>query len=411
MAQGDDTHSGARLVLGTGFLFGLGYVAYMLAFEPSAVGINLEVYYVAAQASLDGENFLTVAPERVPWFTYVYPPLSIVLFYPVALFPSWQTGIVAHTLVTIAVGIVTARILVHYLASHGRALSRVDQFLVTGFVVASSHAGPSLVYGQVNHHLALAMTIGFVLLERGRQTLGGTAFAMAAFLKVFPAAVGVWLLRQRAWRAIGGAVTTGLGLFTLSVLTFGVDLNHYYLTEALLPRLEHQAFLGGLDPGASYLTLRRPLSVLFPTGPPLLWAGVAFLCLAPPVALLYRDVSTVMDRLLAIQGTLIGMLLFFPSFPIYAVVLYFPLIPLLYLLEPGRPRQLFVTGALLANLSVRLDDVRELLSIVPLSELQSLSGPLTPVFTYVTPPLAGLLLMLVACVLYKRETTSDVIAG
>lgn len=396
---------GARLVLGSGLLFGLVYAAYILVSSPHRLGIDFEVYYVAAKASLAGENFLAVAPARSPEFTYLYPPLTIPIFYPFAIFGSWQTGFVVHTLLTVLAGAATAVLLVRYIESKGVELPWFDRLLIGGFVVASSHSIPSLVFGQVNHHLALAMTLGFVALERGQQRLSGTAFATAAFVKVFPAAVGVWLLRQRRLRAVGTAIGVGLGLIVLSVVVYGPDLNVFYVTEALLPRMEHEQFLGGLDPSATYLTLRRPLSLLFPQGPSLLWASAALLVLAPPIAYLYRETEATIDRLVAIMGTLVAILLFFPSFPIYAVVIYFPLIPLLYLLDSGPGRTFLVAGALLANLSIRLDDLQAILHRLPVDTgfTEALLSVATPVFTVGTPPLYGLLMVLGACVIVRKQ--------
>ncbi|WP_336003150.1 glycosyltransferase 87 family protein [Halorientalis halophila] len=403
---------GPRLVLAVGFLFGLVYLAFVLAVGPWQVGIDFEVYYVAAKAALAGENFYAVAPERVPSFTYVYPPLSILLFFPYAVFGSWVPGFAIHTLGTVLAGLATAWLLVRYVERAGDdRLQWLDRALVAGFVVASIHAMPSLVFGQVNHHVALALTAGFVALDRNRESVAGGAFAAAAFFKVFPAAVGVWLLRRRAWRAIAAAITTGLGLLALGLVAFGPELTAEYLHVALLDRLDHGQFLGGLDPTATYLTLRRPLSVLFPQGPSLLWAAGALAVLAPPVAYCYRAIDGRLDRLVAIQATLLAILLFFPSYPIYVVILLFPLVPLLYLLPAGGPRRLVVGGALLANASVRLDDVAQILGALPLDpDLgASVVSAVEPLFTVATPPLVGLLLVLAGCVWYRYET--DVASG
>lgn len=401
----DDRRAGPRAVLATGTLFGLCYLAFVLAARPGLLGIDFEVYYVAAEAALAGENFYAVAPERVPGFTYVYPPLSILLFYPYALFDSWVPGYLVHTLGTVLAGLATAWLLVRYVERAGDRLPWPDRLLIAGFVVASIHSMPSLVFGQVNHHLALALTAGFLALDRGRERVAGAAFAAAAFVKVFPAAVGVWLLRRRAWRAIAVAVATGLGLFALGLVTFGPELTDLYVHAALFDRLGQGSFAGGLPASATYLTLRRPLSVLFPQGPSLLWAGGAIALLGPPLAYLYREVDGRLDRLVAIQGTLIAILLVFPSYPVYAVILYFPLVPLLYLLPAGRAQWLVVVGALLTNLSVRIDDVAQVLRISPLGP--DLAGAvvdaLEPGLTVATPPLLGLLLVLVGCVTYRRD--------
>ncbi|RXK49131.1 glycosyltransferase family 87 protein [Halorientalis pallida] len=404
MTDGDRL-TGPRLVLASGLLFGLVYLGFVLAVRPSRIGIDFEVYYVAAKAALAGENFYAVSPERVPEFTYVYPPLSILLFYPYAGFGSWVPGYVVHTLGTVLAGLATAWLLVRSVERTRGRLSWPDRLLVAGFVAASIHSMPSLVFGQVNHHLALALTAGVVALEGNRERVAGGAFAAAAYFKVFPAAVGIWLLRRRSWRAIGVAVGTGLGLLALGLVAFGPELTERYLHAALLDRLDHGEFAGGLAPSATYLTLRRPLSVLFPAGPSLLWAGGALALLVPPVASLYRTVEDRLDRLVAILGTLIAILLFFPSYPIYVVILYFPLVPLCYLLPAGRPRRLIIAGALLANVSVRLDDVAQILQISPLSQAGATTvvGGLEPVFGLATPPLIGLLVVLTGCVAYRYE--------
>jgi hypothetical protein len=324
-------------------------------------------------------------------------------FVPLSLLGGWQLGFAVHTLLTVVAGLAGAWLIVRFVERvDGDPLPWVDRGLIAAFVAVSVHSMPSLVFGQVNHHLVAALALGFVALDREREVLAGTAFGLAAFVKVFPAAVGLWLLRRRAWKSIAAAVGTAAVGFGLGLLVFGPDISIAYVESAILPRFSPDGFAGGLDPEATYLTIRRPISVLLPTVNPSLYGLLALLVLAPPLAYLYRTIEDRADRLVSIMGTMAAILLFFPSFPIYFVVLYFPLIPLLYLLESGRPRQLLVAGSLIASIAIRWDDIELLLAAADLSE-SLVATVLEPVFTFATPGLIGVLLILAGCLVHRQQ--------
>lgn len=396
---------GPRLYLASGLLLGLGYLLYAVAVADHWFGINYQVYYVAAEAAVAGRDFYGVAPARVPEYTYLYPPLTVVAFLPSALAASWVPGYLVHTAGTVAVAIALTAAVRTLAAEHGATLGRVDAVLVFGFVLGSAHAMPSVVYGQVNHHVALGVAASVLWLERDREYLAGAALAGAAFLKTFPALLGAWFLRRRAWRAVAAAAGTGLLLVGLSVAAFGVETNLYYLTEVLLGRADRAAFEGGLPPTADFLTLWRPLSVAFPDGPAWLWGLVAVGLLAVPVGYLYTAVDTGVGRLAAATGTLVAVLLALPSYPVYYPLLFGPLIPLLYVLGPGRPRRVVLAGALLSNLTLRYGDFATAVGAAPLetSTAEALLSVARPVFTVGSPTLYGLLVVLVGCVLVARE--------
>jgi hypothetical protein len=399
---------GPRAVLLVGLLLGIGNMLYVLTASADHLAIDYRVYHLAAEAAIEGGDFYAVVPEGLPgYFHYVYPPITVLAFVPLALLGGWKVGFAVHTFLTVLAGLGAGWLLVRYIErDSGHRLPWLDRGLIAGFVVASVHSMPSLLFGQVNHHLVLALTLGFLALDTDRETLAGVAFGLAAFVKVFPAAIGVWLLRRRAWRAIAAAVGTAIFGFALGLLVYGPDLSTAYVESAILPRLSPDDFAGGLDPTATYLTIRRPISVLLPTVDPSLYGLLAGVVLAPPVAYLYRTIEDREDRLVSIMGTMAAILLFFPSFPIYVVVLYFPLIPLLYLLDPGRPRRLLIAGALIASVAIRFDDVQTMLAAVDASS-GAVASVLRPLFTFATPGLVGVLLMLAACLVHRRtEHTS-----
>ena len=389
----------------SGVLFGLAYLAYTFTTAAEEVALDFEVYYFAAEAVLDGGPLYGVSPVGVDYLVYAYPPLTVLAFLPLTLLPPFAAYLL-FTALNLGVGLLAARLLLGFLARHGRALDRVDRTLVYAFVVLSVHAMPSTVFGQVNLPLALALVVGFDWLDRAastgstegrrrRESLAGVAFGLAAFVKAFPALVGVWLLRRRAWRAVAAAVVTGTVGLALGLLAFGPETTVAYVTEALLPRASDDAFAGGLDSGAGYVTVRRPLSVLFPELGSLGLTATAFLVVAPVVAAFYArlDTGTLLGRLVGAYATVAGILTFLPSFPVYMVLLYFPVVPLLVVLD-GRPYRVFVAGALLWNLSIRFDDLRSVLD--PLGA-DGVAAALEPLFALATPPLVGLCVMALGC--------------
>ncbi|WP_135819578.1 glycosyltransferase family 87 protein [Halostella litorea] len=394
---------GAWFVLATGVVFGLRTAAVMWFGRADMFALNFKVYYYAAETAMAGGDFYAATPPDWPAYRYLYPPLSVLAFYPAAVPGSWVPGFLVHTAGAAAFGAAGGVLLGRYVERAGRSLSRLDYGLIVGFLVLSIHSVPSVFYGNVNVQLAALTVAGFVALDRGREELSGVAFALAAFIKVFPALFGVWFLRRRAWRAVGAAVGTGLGLLALGVPVFGVGTTRTYLEEALFPRNRAELFQGGLDPNSAYITLRRPLSVAFPEMDPTLLVALPFLLLAPVVCYLYTGVDDRVDRLVAIHGTVTATLLALPSYFIYYVYLAFPLVALLYLMDDRPSRTAFVAGAFVANLSFTLNNAENVVRLLPEAVRPALFAVVRPLFTFASPIEYGMLLMLAACVVYRRR--------
>ncbi|APW97271.1 hypothetical protein CHINAEXTREME_05560 [Halobiforma lacisalsi AJ5] len=398
--------AGARAVLASGILLGVVMLAVLLTDRRHMLAANFEVYRVAAETALAGGNFYDVAPERFPEFYYLYPPITIVPFLPFAAVGRWS-GFLVHTALEIALALSLAALIARWIERH-RPLAALDRALIAGFVVASIHSVPSLVYGQVNLRMALSVGVGLFLLERAvadddsrLEGVAGVALGAAALLKVFPAAVGVWLLRLRAWRAVGAATATGLGGLALGAVAFGLDRTRTFFFEALLPRSDGEAFVGGLDPVAPYVTVRRPLSVLVDLEPTAL-SAVAAIGLLVPLGFVYAGpLETPVDRLVAAHATVLAVFVFFPSFPLYYVIAFATLLPLLYLLEDPAVRGLFLGGAGLANLAITAGTLEDVAAATPPAVGEPLLAIGTPILTLATPMLVGCLLMLAGCILYR----------
>ncbi|MCU4802573.1 DUF2029 domain-containing protein [Halobacteria archaeon HArc-gm2] len=398
-----------RAALAAGVCFGLAYLVAVPLLRPAQVGLATDVYFFAAERVLVGESPYFAAPPGRPGYEFVYQPVVVLAFVPHALTGSAVGAYVLQTALNLLSAGAIAVLLVRYVERSGVTLTRLDRALVAGFVLASVHSISVFVMGQVNLQLALAIAVGGILLDRGSQSRAGAAFAAAATVKLFPAAVGLWLLRRRAWRAVAAAVATGTALLLAGVLAFGPSLFQTYLVEVLAGESHTAEFAGGLDPSTMYVTVRRPLAALFPATDPTLLTLTALALLGPVVVAASWDVSTRRGRLVALLATLLATMLVLPLEPFYFSLLYYPLVPLLYLLEPGRVRGVFVAGTVILSAVISYPAVEGLLAIAPVSQGLSttLAAITREIFRFAQPPLVGALLLLAGCVLFQYEAVRE----
>jgi hypothetical protein len=233
---------------------------------------------------------------------------------------------------------------------------------------------------------------------------------------VFPACVGLWLLWRRAWRGVAAAIATGVGGLLAGAAIFGPERTRRYVTAELLPRAQAGGFAGGLDPASEYVSIRRPLSVLVPGASETGLAVGAVLLVAPAVAYCLwvvdsdyslADADTT-GGLVAVFVVLAALLLALPSFSLYWIVLSYPLVPLLYVLDsPAAP--LFTGGALLSTLTLKLPDVLLVLDAValPAAVSDAARTAVRALYTMGTPVLFGTVLMVAACCWWAADTADE----
>ena len=394
---------GPRIVLAIGLLAGLVNAVLFPISHPDQVGFATDVYYAAARAALAGNEFYAALPGASSGFRY--PPIVVVGFSPHALLGDPALALALQTILNLVTVAALAILLVRFVERAGIALDRVDRLLIAGYAVASVPVTTNLVMGQVNPQLALAIAAGAVWLESDRQERAGVAFGLAALVKLFPALVGAWLLRRRAWRAIAAATATGLSLLTLGVLVFGPGTRETYVTEVVAGEASVASFPDGPDPTAPYVTIRRQITFLAPGLPPGWLFPISAAVLAPVFVGMNRVVADRTSRLVALLGTLLATLILFPLEPFYLLLALFPLVPLLYLLDPGTPRRLFLAGALVLSVPTTYETVQSLLTTpgIPASVASWVDALVRGVFSFVLPPMVGIWLVLAACLLYQHR--------
>jgi hypothetical protein len=426
-----DGRRGALLV---GVVAGLLVPAYFLGVaETSHLAWDFRAYYAAASAALVGDGFVGVGTVN-PGVSYVYPPIAVVLFLPQAAVGDLWAGYLLQTAVGSAAA-VGVGLLVVSTVERRRSLSTVDRVLVVGFCLGSAPTAAALGLGQVDTLVALALAGAFVAVERDHEVVAGVALAGAALVKVFPAVLGLWLVRRRAWRGVGAAVATGVAGLVAGALWFGLDAYRRYLT-VLAGRSRVADFAAGVSPDFFAMTLYRPLSHALPGVDPAVYGPVAALVLAGPVWLVATSETTLTDRLRTYLVGVVAVLLVSPaSNSVYVVYVFFPLLCLAYLdpsLAPGASesragpsghdpeparrgggrlgRALFVLGLVAVAVPVQPAQVGGALSALgaPEPATAAVLGVLRPALSVVSVPLVGLVAVLCWCVLRagrRRRTT------
>lgn len=373
------------------------------------MGVNYHVYHVAAEHALSGEAFYGVSPpDTVDGYRYLYPPVSVLAFYPFTLV-DWTTGYVLMTLLSVLAGALGTIFTVQYVEEMGHPLGWVDIALVFALFTLSIHVAATIYFGNINILLGVAFVVGFWALARERDALAGTSFAIPALFKLFPALVGFWLLRDRRWRATGVAIATGIAGLVAGVFLFGLDTTVHYFTHVLGERGGADAFVGGYPIDSKYyVTVQRPFSHLiwgfWSDAPyPVLPLSSMTLC-AGVLGYFYRDISTQRRRLIAMFATVTVALVVVPSFRLYAPLLFLPFVALLYSWKGWTPdRVVFLLGSLLFAVPARPKYVVAAAESLP----GPVSGPLITVGTVGTVQLYAFALMLAGCAWHLRtaETT------
>ena len=400
-----DDRRAVRATLAVTIVAGLVYLLAVPLLRPAQVAVATDVYYHAGTTLLAGGDPYAVTPPSHPTFHYIYPPLVLLAFVPHVLTGSPLGAYLLQTACNLVTAAVLAVVIVRAIEDAGVALARRDRLLVGGVVLGSIHSVPVLVMGQVNLQLALAIAVGARLLADGRELRAGGAFALAGAVKLFPAVVGLWLLAQRSWRAVGAAVATGLGTIAAGLVVFGVGPTRTFFTEVVPGERQAEAFSGGLDPSAMFVTIRRPLAALAPELSPDALAAVALVLLVPVVLASLRDLRTEVGRLVGLLATLLAALAYLPLEPFYYSLLYYPLLVVLYRLQPGRVRRLFLAGTLGLSAIISYPSVEQLLVVAPLpaETAATLEATARALFSIAQPPLVGVVLLFAGCVYWHHE--------
>lgn len=388
-----------RILLGIGILAGLSVYLLTPVEQPAQLMLATDVYHHATSAFLDGGNLYNNHPPDRSGYNFLYPPITVLLFLPHVLTGSAVGAFVLQTLLNIAAALGTTVVIIRALERRAIAITRIDTILIVLLLLASSYGAIQVINGQVNLWLALFLAIGFDAFDRDRTRITGIVFALAALLKVFPAILGLWLLRLRAWWAVGAAIATGLGGLLLGILLFGPELTMTYFVDVLFARFGDSTYDGQPTPTDNVDGIHRQLAALWPAGS-MYFTPISVLIIGSLLAGSYTSVSTRYDRDVAALATICAILLFLPLQPLYFPLITFPLCMLLFRTHDTGIKWALTIGTLFTFIHIDLQAIDLWLSVVPTPDViaDGLVSVATAIFTVILPPTIGLWILFLTCV-------------
>ncbi|MGC2778180.1 MAG: glycosyltransferase family 87 protein [Bradyrhizobium sp.] len=178
------------------------------------------LWYWAGQQVLQGKDLY---PSQLgEYFAFIYPPLPAVLL----AIPAWFGKVALYaclSLLNIVAWWTTAQFS-HAMTGSGRVPNQWLYFL-PGFVTIS-FVFDMFDLGQPNLMLLALMLYGFWLMQQARPWLGGSMFALATAIKVFPVAVLPYLVWRRQWAAAASTIVfTLVFLFVVPAPVRGLQHN------------------------------------------------------------------------------------------------------------------------------------------------------------------------------------------
>jgi hypothetical protein len=177
--------------------------------------VDFTMYHAAAQTAAAGEDLYHFhepggyRPHNLP---YPYPPLLASLLSPLG---KLSIGWAYHLWIAF---IVLCLGLLSWLTAKVTAFCGAQRplLLALGALFLSMLLVDSNVYwGQVNIPVMTLVASGLLLYLKGKRGWGGALIGFAAALKVLPAALALFFLVRRDWRALGACLATALGLVFL----------------------------------------------------------------------------------------------------------------------------------------------------------------------------------------------------
>jgi hypothetical protein len=165
---------------------------------------DFKVFYTAARHVLvSPADMYRISPDR-----YLYPPSTAPMLLPFAFtehyqFHQWTW----HALLGITLFL----------------LARSSWAALLAMLLLTRYLAVSFGYGQINLIVIAFMAAAMKNLS-DRPALSGAFAALASSLKVYPAVLFPAYLRRFSWPAILGGLVSGLFLFVLPFVFFGLDL-------------------------------------------------------------------------------------------------------------------------------------------------------------------------------------------
>lgn len=199
-------------------------------------------------------------------FPYVYPPLWAVLVAPLTPVLGPQGFADAVTLLHVPLLAGSVLMAARLLKPEGMSLQIWVVIGITG-LLASVQSYLALWHNQPTITVTFLILLAFVCLGKDRPVAAGAALALAAAIKLTPAAFALIFLIDRQYRALAAFALIGGALGLLSLALAGIDLHLTFLDSlhairgAALLNAVNVSLLPALLAAGSALGLRAPVDV------------------------------------------------------------------------------------------------------------------------------------------------------
>lgn len=215
-----------------------------------AYRIDLDVYRIGAQVLLQGGDLYGELPDTFIGanLPFTYPPLSAILFTPLAVLPL-NVGSAIFTAVSVLALGVTVWVVT-------RELTRLS-WADAGFLAAAATAvlmwvGPvreTFSFGQVNNVLMMLVVVD-LLVGRGKRWQGALV-GLAMAIKLTPAVFLAYFLMRKDWRALAMGIISAAAYTAVGFLVTWRGSVQYWTDTLLstdrignLPYVSNQSFNG-----------------------------------------------------------------------------------------------------------------------------------------------------------------------
>ena len=333
-------------------------------------------------------------------FPYVYPPLWAVLVAPLTSVLGPQGFADAVTLLQVPLLAGSVLLAARLLKPEGMSLQIWVVIGITG-LLASVQSYLALWHNQPTITVTFLILLALVCLGKDRPVAAGAALALAAAIKLTPAAFALIFLIDRQYRALAAFALIGGALGLLSLALAGIDLHLTFLGSlrairgtALLNAV-NVSLLPALLAAGSALGLRTPVDMQSPLVilhdvPGWLTAGLSLagVAILAAVLLALKDQPAALRRGIGVFATALILALFGPL-----GWLHYYLLPLF--LVPGLFGLLGRRTAMLLALAVAIPSFR--LAFAGIGSLP------WPVASYLWASLAAWLAVLAALYLRARH--------
>jgi hypothetical protein len=156
------------------------------------------------------------------------PPSASILFAPFALLPLHESKLIFNCVSAILFCLSLYRISKHF------ELNTAVVFLAVPIIFFIPIRN-QILFGQTYFLLFFLLSEGYLAYQKGNYPLSALLWALAIFLKIFPAAVILLLLTNKNWKACLWLGCLCFLLLVISVLIQGTEVWTYYAFE-ILPR-------------------------------------------------------------------------------------------------------------------------------------------------------------------------------